>query len=337
METHNWHDALDAQQDLYKFHTSPVGRKFTASFLYSLAKQRGLVPEGQELRDPFVYEVFNALAKNMIEAIEQAECCFVSEDILDIAIQAADDLPDDFIPTEHDFIVPCGFAYFERPLVGVDLNNDSFVVNGFIWQLSVVPETKEPVVQVAFFTDESDPRDTYGKMHLEMMKKDGITAKFVVSHTETLFLEKPFKWDKPELMKNASGEIVEVSQESYNFTHSLMKLVVAVNLLAEQHVSERTTQTPPRFVRKRAERIWREHRDFDIHVITLRRKRHKHEKLDGEHSIEYTTRWMVSGHWRRQWYPSRKKHQWKYIHSYVKGPEGLPIKKSSKRVFNFVR
>jgi hypothetical protein len=46
----------------------------------------------------------------------------------------------------------------------------------------------------------------------------------------------------------------------------------------------------------------------------------------------YTHRWIVSGHWRNQWYPSQGSHAPKWIESYLKGPDDKPIKEAV-RVF----
>lgn len=332
MNTQNWHDALDAQQDLLKFHSSKIGKEFTSLFLYSVAKQRGVVEADYDS----IRFAFDEMSNNLAITIEEAECCFVSDDILEIAMQAAEDLPEEFILTAHDLITPCGFAYFETPLEGVDLHSEPFIINGVVWRYSEDTEGNE-FVQLAWITDETDPRDAFGNLHLEQVRKEGGTVKYCVSHTDTVWLNKPLKWKKIKRTRDASGIEVEVPNEAFAFTRRCLQLFISLNLLAEQHISERVVSTPPRHVRKRARNTWHERKDFDISVITLRRKRATREKLDGEPTIEYTTRWIVGGHWRRQWYPSRNKHQWKYIHSYVKGPEGLPIKKSAKKVFNFVR
>lgn len=36
-------------------------------------------------------------------------------------------------------------------------------------------------------------------------------------------------------------------------------------------------------------------------------------------------RWMVRGHWRNQWYPSKSAHQLKWIHEHSAGPYGMPL------------
>lgn len=51
---------------------------------------------------------------------------------------------------------------------------------------------------------------------------------------------------------------------------------------------------------------------------------------------EYHHRWMVRGHWRRQWYPSRGSHVPIWISPHIKGPDDAPIK-AGERVNAWVR
>lgn len=42
-------------------------------------------------------------------------------------------------------------------------------------------------------------------------------------------------------------------------------------------------------------------------------------------TVDYSHRWMVSGHWRNQWLPSRGTHRAQWIAPYVKGPDDKPL------------
>ncbi|CRK54608.1 conserved protein of unknown function [Rhodococcus sp. RD6.2] len=44
----------------------------------------------------------------------------------------------------------------------------------------------------------------------------------------------------------------------------------------------------------------------------------------------YSSRWVVRGHWRKQWFPSEDRHHPIWIATYIAGPEGAPIKSSEK-------
>lgn len=64
-----------------------------------------------------------------------------------------------------------------------------------------------------------------------------------------------------------------------------------------------------------------------ITVIKLRREYGQvHAEEDHDPStVDWSHRWMVSGHWRNQWYPSLGRHQAKYIPAYIKGPQDKPF------------
>lgn len=46
----------------------------------------------------------------------------------------------------------------------------------------------------------------------------------------------------------------------------------------------------------------------------------------------YRHRWIVHGHWRNHWYPSRQTHRPIWIDQHVKGPDGAPILDPAKLV-----
>jgi hypothetical protein len=78
----------------------------------------------------------------------------------------------------------------------------------------------------------------------------------------------------------------------------------------------------------------------EVVVVDIRRKR-KSSKSSGEKStIEYSVRWMVSGHWRWQWFKDEatgkrvQKRIW--INPHLKGPDGKPFKKT-KRVYALLK
>lgn len=70
-----------------------------------------------------------------------------------------------------------------------------------------------------------------------------------------------------------------------------------------------------------------------VSVIQLRRR-----APGPETGVSYTLshRFVVRGHWRRQWYPSEKRHKSIYISPFIKGPENAPLL-SRERVNAIVR
>jgi hypothetical protein len=75
----------------------------------------------------------------------------------------------------------------------------------------------------------------------------------------------------------------------------------------------------------------------DITVVTLRRRDVYHDTDDTDPaSVDWTHRWLVDGHWRNQWLPSRQTHRLQWISGYVKGPADKPLV-VKERVKHWVR
>jgi len=92
--------------------------------------------------------------------------------------------------------------------------------------------------------------------------------------------------------------------------------------LMQQRVAVRHTTPPDRGDRRAAARINFPHRE--TLVVRLRRERSDTIESSG-HTVEWTHRWIVGGHWRNQWFPSAGVHRQIWISPYVKGPDDQPL------------
>ena len=99
-------------------------------------------------------------------------------------------------------------------------------------------------------------------------------------------------------------------------------------LVSQGTVSETVSEELPRPARKRAIRAGR---PTSIRVIRLpKRLRESH----GTHDVEWQSRWIVRGHWRKQpWGPERSRIRPVWIAPYIKGPDDAPLKDSAHRLF----
>lgn len=72
-----------------------------------------------------------------------------------------------------------------------------------------------------------------------------------------------------------------------------------------------------------------------ITALTLRRVRREPTEPSGA-GRDYQHRWIVSAHWRNQWYPSERRHKTILVGPYVKGPDDKPLL-TGERVYRFIR
>ena len=102
---------------------------------------------------------------------------------------------------------------------------------------------------------------------------------------------------------------------------SLFPQLVTVWLLMQQPLARVDETVPDRAARKRLRRVGQE--SAPVRVIRLRRP--ERGEAGGSSDREYHHQWIVRGHWRQQWYPSREVHRPVWIAPHVKGPEGAPL------------
>lgn len=103
--------------------------------------------------------------------------------------------------------------------------------------------------------------------------------------------------------------------------------------LMQQTIATRDATEPTRPVRRRAARASFPERR--ITVIRLRRP-HAPPSEDGARTVEWSHRWLVSGHWRWQPYKDGIRRQI-WISPYIKGPDDKPLDIRKVRVFELVR
>lgn len=138
----------------------------------------------------------------------------------------------------------------------------------------------------------------------------------------------------------AEGESLRDAAATYDntaaATESLRYLAAAWGLL-----SQRILVSPSRGLeRHAAKRVART--DWGhvpaVRVVELRRKERLGEKQPVEAvEREWTCQWVVRGHWRQQFYPSKHSTQPIWITPYVKGPEDKPLKPPRATVFAVIR
>lgn len=109
--------------------------------------------------------------------------------------------------------------------------------------------------------------------------------------------------------------------ENRSVWHILPQLITTW-LLMQQPLASITEAHLDRAARRRLARAHSE--PAPIRVIHLRRPAST-TATTGPSDREYHHQWIVRGHWRQQWYPSREVHRPVWIAPHIKGPEGAPL------------
>lgn len=101
----------------------------------------------------------------------------------------------------------------------------------------------------------------------------------------------------------------------------------------EQTIVSCPEQSADRRIKKQASRL--DMASSMIRVVMLRRA--VGSSSQGESHREYSCQWVVRGHWRQQYYPSKGERSPKWIMPYVKGPDDMPLKAPSQTIFAVTR
>jgi hypothetical protein len=116
-----------------------------------------------------------------------------------------------------------------------------------------------------------------------------------------------------------------------------VRFVASCLSFMEQRITIPVSRPTSRATRRRLER---KHDGFqpaaEVQVIELRRRERYHQEhadQGGREPPEWHVQWLVSGHWRRHWYPRAKAHKPRYIAPYIKGPQDKPLKTPTSQLF----
>jgi len=112
------------------------------------------------------------------------------------------------------------------------------------------------------------------------------------------------------------------------------KWICTAAMFVEQEIVTESTVTPLRAVRKRCAKAGIEP---TCHIVTLRKEIATDHQATGLSQVEWSHRWLVRGHWRRQFFPSRGANAPVWIHPHVKGPTDKPFIESKPTVYHVSR
>jgi hypothetical protein len=135
------------------------------------------------------------------------------------------------------------------------------------------------------------------------------------------------------------GDIIdEMTDDAGNprpIRNDSLRTLISTWLLMGQPIVSSDPQPLSRQIRRGLERAGKP--VPKVRVVKLRRAAEPHrESLDDITGRTYKHQWVVRGHWRNQYYPSRNDHRPVYVPSHIKGPEGAPLL-GGERVYDWSR
>ena len=265
-------------------------------------------------------------------ALEQAHPVFWTADMLTV-LEGLEPSLKTWTVQERDFLHPTGYVHFQRPVRLVP--GDPEVQVGYLWhRLTRRPEIEfgeGPGYLVMPFT-RYDPAPPSGSLDMGNPRHGcpRIGLWFPLGSTLAGFLERTAEWtSRPgaaESSHQASGTTPDLDQQQQT---RWGRIFAASIVLMGQRLTRLSDFRTDRAGRKRAQAAMPHLAEPPlIKTVLLRRvdyvNRHPGPKGEGE-PVNWSHRWVVSRHWREQWFPSENRHKSIVIEAHVKGPADKPL------------
>jgi hypothetical protein len=173
---------------------------------------------------------------------------------------------------------------------------------------------------------------TTGTPHLRVVGFEHLPDGRVISiyATSWLFGEKPGMTEYSTQWLEQHGAIGDDDAPRRMF-----QFVLAAQQFLSQRILTTEEASPARPVRRRAEKEI-QHVPC-VNVIALRAYESHRSSPAERRGVDWSHRWIVSGHWRKQYHPSTGENVPTWINPHVKGPDDKPLKVDGPRVFGVVR
>lgn len=330
-----WETALHTQLKTLagkqRIEDSDTARTFAAIWWHVLN-----MPNPDDLRIPFgvpdqgsddgVIANFATLLNNLREDGQPALSGVLygwSQPCKDTVQLAANSLPSDVVLTADMLPSASGFFAFEPP-IRTDLNS------GFVWEAAICWKSDDVGAVFYFvfeaisrFADDPDP------------DWDGVD--FSVRPCPIWALAWPFGVSLGEVRDWLTADMpVDADVQQFGNSRFFREALwlIAAFIWLKQRILVDAPQHVERHARKRIARQYGTVIDRQVRVIQLRAAEPTETPEGSRH---YIHQWIVSAHWRRQYYPSSTTHRLKFIAPHIKGPAGAPLKSPKSTVFEVKR
>lgn len=341
----SWHDAFDAQMALWRWYRGPYGKLYMEDS--ASVNVQGLQGQTRAL----LLQMYGAEKQRLLDC----DPIYVSAEMCEVIAAAAPAFePEPLLET--DLLTTRGFLYFAVPFAVSDRFENPTTIAGASWTRIYAADSAE---QLAVHQAEMAKQEWWGRMaELEdkMLDEGGIAPGGIAL---TLYADTTAEMGH----SNSHGEEV---RELYKIVPDLVPLhltpwyfnmtfggyewdsigrptgagwwwrIVQSSLrLMQQRIAHKTLKRPERGARREATKLGARP-GTEVVVVRLRREAGEKSEPTGE-SANYSHRFIVSGFWRNQWYPSASIHRQIWINPYIKGDPSLPLIIRPKRVYQWDR
>lgn len=322
MNTASWRRVLDTQMGQWRWTRSEPGYNYLVARL------------NQESRD--LTDDSRAVIERLVRAEEPkllgADPIFVSEEMCELVAAAADpELPDPFQPEPlyvTDLPCPNGFLWYEKAFLIPDRFSEPITLKAVSWS---------PILTIK---EGETPESADLEAAMRRWNEGGTDWQDGAGVALTLYSE----WDEGgteewRRLGLPTGPLAPIHFTPWHFAMSFdgnevdenqvptgaewwWRIVQVTFRLMQQQLAAKHHWRSERHQRREAKRLAFPERE--TLVVRLRRER-RGETADEHGPANYSHRFIVSGHWRNQWYPSSQEHRQLWISPYVKGDESLPL------------
>jgi hypothetical protein len=273
---------------------------------------------------PTLADHANARAYYEAQTVAGARTYLVAEDMLTLAEHASKTMPVEPL-AEDDLPAPNGFMTFERGLALPDVRGNEVVMSAFAWRRYHF-EGNTGIIWT-YYSDPSDERDCSYDIPPEYRLRVRL---LLLGEDMEFFGRQPAAPDVIADHFKESGCTPEIATETVRYMRTLPMALWAM-MRDYAAVDEVAADRPTR------RRLAKAGSPVRPNVLVVKLRRPKHEADDHvPGSVEWSRRWIVNGHWRRQWYATLGMHRAKWIAPFVKGPADKPLV-VTRKVHHLVR
>lgn len=271
---------------------------------------------------------FNQFQKELLgEGIELYYCDEDMSGMIEIAAKA---LTHEDIADPSVLMTERGFCYFAE---GITINNS--IIHAVFWgpaSYSTQDNETEYGYQVVSYNDRFNEKDKTGTMFWEALSREtgrsAPNARWVYKQTTGYVSGDPLA-PSPEMFETAAtsgeGDLYHISPTA--LLHCLM-------LMVKQPPEVITVEKKKSDNKKQLKRLKKENIPSEVVVVDIRHRYQPSSTPSTSKKIEWSRRWLVSGHW--AWRATKEGRVRRWIMPYIKGPDDKPFI-ATKRVIALLK